>query len=198
MTQKMDCPSDYTELPEEEWRPIPGYEGLYDASSNGRIRSHPGKTTSNSRFRRRVWKSRIMKPKYPLSSKRKDGRVSLWKDGVHKDFLVSRLVAMAWLGVPTEETTVNHIDGDYTNNSVNNLEWTPLSDNIRKGFDLGLYDSIKKPVNLVSMSCYVRSFKSMEDATRWLGRGHGYISNAIKKRMEYVTSISGEKYRISF
>ncbi len=77
----------------EIWKPIPGYEGLYDASSLGRIRSSPGKITSSARFDKRIWKTRIMKFKCAPNPKgRDDYRVTLWKDGKCIDYLVSRLI----------------------------------------------------------------------------------------------------------
>lgn len=86
---------------EELWKDIPGYEGLYQASNFGRIRSAPGKTTSSARYKVRVWKTRIIKPKTERrcrnSKGKMDERVELWKNGTHKTMLVSRLVAMAWV-----------------------------------------------------------------------------------------------------
>ena len=110
----------------EIWKSIPGYEGIYEASSLGRIRSAPGKTTSNARYKNRVWKTRVLKPKHMISRKRKDERVSLWRDGESKDYLVSRLVADAWLGTPGDGMTVNHINGNWKDNRPDNLEWAYL------------------------------------------------------------------------
>ena len=188
------CPSEIQEI----WRPIPQYEGLYDASNLGRIRSSPGKTTSNIRYSRRVWQSRIMRPKYPRHHKRQDGRITLWKDGTAKDHLVSRLVASAWIGTPANGMTVNHIDGDYKNNMASNLEWVTLAENIKKGFEGGLFVSIQNPVELLSIDGISRRFSSMSEASRWLGRSHGYISKAIKKGKTTVTSTGGDKYSVSF
>lgn len=58
-------------------------------------------------------------------------RVSLRKDGKSKEFLVHRLVALAFIENPKNLATVNHIDGNKLNNSVENLEWLSLSDNIK-------------------------------------------------------------------
>lgn len=78
------CLSDL-QLPSEEWKDIPGYEGLYQASTLGRIRTCEGKTTSSARFEKRVWKQRIMKQKLNKNRKgRIDARVCLWKDGKEK------------------------------------------------------------------------------------------------------------------
>jgi hypothetical protein len=125
----------------EQWKDIPGYEGLYQASTDGRIRTAEGKTTASARFPHRVWKQRIMKLKYQTrkSGRSKDARVCLWKDGKEKTFLVSRLVALAWCDGYADGLTVNHKDGDPMNNHPDNLEWISLADNIRHGFRTGLY-----------------------------------------------------------
>ena len=130
----MDCRSEI-----EEWRAIPGYEGLYEASNLGRIRTAFGKTTASARFPVRVWKQRVLKPKVQTrSSGRKDERVSLWKNGEENTLLVARLVAMSFLPLPEEKLTVNHINGNSMDNRVENLEWCTIGDNIRHAFETGL------------------------------------------------------------
>lgn len=180
----------------EIWKPIPGYEGIYDASNFGRVRSTPGKTTSNARYPVRVWKSRIIKPKNQNPTKRADARVTLWKDGKHTDYLVSRLVAMTFLGIPEENMTVNHINGDYRNNCVENLEWVSLAENIKHGFRTGLYASVQIAVSLISQQGEELSFPSMSSASRWLGHGSKYISGRLAKDCNTARSASGVVYRI--
>lgn len=181
----------------EIWKPIPGYEGLYDASSLGRIRSTPGKTTSNSRYEKRIWKSRILKPKWCANDKSPRRRVCLWKDGKPKDYYVSRLVCMAFHGMPNPENlTVNHIDGNWENDDPNNLEWVSRKENIRLGFEMDLYNSVKKPIALKSEYGDVFKFSSMADASRFLGKGTGYISNAIRKNNGIYSSFDGIKYSV--
>lgn len=181
---------------EEIWKPIPGYEGIYEASSLGRIRSAPGKTTSNARFTRREWKTRVLKPKRETSA-REDERVSLWRDGQKKDYLVARLVAAAWYGAPADGMTVNHKNGNYLDNRPSNLEWVSLADNIRHGFSTGLFSSVQKPVVLAGNG-EETAFDSMAEASRFLGRCSQYVSGAVAKRKPYVSSITGEIYRVSF
>ena len=178
----------------EEWKPIPGYEGLYDASNLGRIRSAPGKTTSSARFQKRVWKSRIMKFKQEHTNKRGDYRVSLWKDGIHKDWLVARLIAMAWHGVPEGNMTVNHINGDPTDNRAENLDWCSLSDNIRHGFNTGLFDSQFKAITIFDNEGNAMPFLSMADANRFLGRCHSYVSDRVKSNKSTLDSVWGERF----
>lgn len=180
----------------EIWKNIPGYEGLYEASNQGRIRSVDGKTTSNKRYASRVWKSRVLSPKQSNKSRRNDLRVELWKDGEHKTLLVARLVALAWLGIPDSGMTVNHINGDWLDNRPSNLEWVTLSENIRKGVSSGLYSSCQLPVTIRSESGDEQSFPSMAAAGRWLGRSNKYVSMTIKDGRTSLFSASGQRYLV--
>lgn len=136
----------------EQWKMIPGYEGLYEASTHGQIRTAEGKTTSNARYPKRVWKQRVLKQKYAYrkSGHLKDARVCLWKDGKEKTFLVSRLVAMTWCDGYADGLTVNHKDGNPLNNNSDNLEWVSLAENIRHGFKTGLYPQSKTSRQIVT------------------------------------------------
>jgi hypothetical protein len=180
----------------EEWKDIPGYEGLYQASTLGQIRTCNGKTTSSARFKTRVWKQRIIKQKCAKSIKgRYDCRVELWKNGSHKTWLVSRLVALTWCDGYTSGMTVNHIDGDPLNNKANNLEWISLEDNIKHGFANGLY-STQKACVLINESGEKKTFLSQSEASRNIGRSNSYIATKLKKHDLFATSIDGQKYMI--
>ena len=180
----------------EIWKQIPGYEGLYEASSNGRIRTSEGKTTSSSRYPNRVWKQRILKPKvFTRKSGMQEQRVSLWKDGVERSLLVSRLVAMTFLDVPIEKLTVNHINGNPMDNRIENLEWSTLKENIQHGFRTGLYNSTLKPVILCNTEdLSEREFRSMSDADRFLGKKPGYTSLRIS-RGHCCYDMNGSRYK---
>lgn len=95
----------------EEWRNIDEYEGLYQVSNCGRVKS--------TQYYHGTYE-RIMK-----LNKRNDGYigVQLWKNGKCKSYLVHRLVAQAFLNNPYNLTEVNHKDEDKSNNNVNNIEW---------------------------------------------------------------------------
>lgn len=167
----------------EEWKSIPGYEMLYEASSEGRIRTCEGKVTSNALYKHRVWKQRIMKQKCQRNNKgRLDYRVSLWKDGKEKTWLVARLVALTFCDGYSDGMTVNHIDGNNLNNKADNLEWCSLKDNIQKGFLDGLYRGISKPVVFVGQDGKELYFRSLSEASRFLGRSITYITDSIAKR----------------
>ena len=177
----------------EKWKPIPGYEGYYDASNLGRIRTVDGKPTNRDGFIWH-WKGRILKPKYQKRHGvgKLDARVCLSIDGHVKTYTVARLIALTWCPGYEEGFTVNHIDGDTLNNIPSNLEWVSNADNIRHGFETGQY-STSIPCILLSEKGKRLEFRSRCEATRFLGRGDSYIIKCIKHNRPII-SASGERY----
>ena len=177
----------------ELWKDIPCYEGIYQASNTGRIRTCEGKTTTNARFPLRHWEQRILKQKYSKNKfGRSDARVNLWKDGIEKTWLVARLVGLTWCDGYEDGKTINHINGNSLDNRADNLEWTSLAENIRKGFEDGLYP--QKRVRLYNADAQYE-FISMSKAGQFLGRSKGYISDRVKKSMT-ATDRDGTLFRI--
>lgn len=167
---------------EEIWKDIPDYEGIYQASNLGRIRTCEGKTTYTKRHGIRHWKQKILKPKYCVcvkNKKRYDGRLELWKNGKHSTHLVARLVASAFYG--KSNLTVNHIDGNSTNNCISNLEYISLGDNIRKGFETGLYHTQVSIEITNKKTQETKLYRSMSLASKSINRCVNYISNNIGK-----------------
>jgi hypothetical protein len=164
----------------EEWKDIPGYEGLYQASSEGQVRSHPNKKTFTELRGVRSWKTRILKSRGDSYITGK--RASLWKDGKCKDWLQARLVALAWIPGYEDGMTVNHINGNRMDNRPANLEWLTLGDNIRHGYATGLYSNTQKAVALRDeRSGKVKFFPSMAEASRFLGKNDKYLSCRISR-----------------
>lgn len=172
----------------EVWKDIPNYEGIYQASSYGRIRTVEGKTTYSVRHGERHWKSRILKGRG--DNYQTGRRVNLWKDKKSKDFLVARLVALTFLGEPPKGYTVNHKDGNRFNNSIDNLEWLSLADNIRHGFENSLYP--QKSIRLTKGGKSIE-FRSMSQCDKYLNRCFGYTSERMKKN-GILTDKEGNKY----
>lgn len=158
----------------EEWKDIPGYEGLYEASTFGRIRTNGNKVTSNARYPERHWKQRIMKQKFQSRcTGKRDARICLWKDGKEKTFLVARLIALTWCDGYVDGMTVNHIDGNPENNCADNLEWMTLKENIQHGFSTGLYHHNMKPVTIEVNGEQIQ-YPSIAAASRAIGKNKIY------------------------
>lgn len=168
-----------------EFKPIKGYEGIYEACSDGTIWTCEDKITYsnfNGKIRKRVWKRRKLKPQIQKRqrSAKCDKKVKLWKDGVMKTYLVSRLVAIAFIPNPENKPTVNHIDGNPWNNNVDNLEWATYKENNNHAFKTGLIGTNKKVTLKDLKSDNEYHFNSLSEASYFLGRSHGFISQKIK------------------
>ena len=111
---------------EEIWRDVKGYEGLYQVSNLGRVKS-----LGNSKTR----KERILK-----NAKNTTGylQVNLCKEAKAKATKIHRLVAQAFIGDIPKGMVINHINGIKTDNRVENLEICTCSHNIKEAFRLGL------------------------------------------------------------
>ena len=168
------------------FKPIKGYEGIYEACSDGTIWSSEGKVTYSNwhgKIRKRVWKRREIKPQIQrrVRSAHSDKRVKLWKNGVVKTHLVSRLIATAFIPNPENKGFVNHKNGNPLDNSVKNLEWVTRAENQLHAFKTGLMSTNKK-VTLKDLSNGAEyRFNSLADASRFLGMNHGFLSNRLKR-----------------
>lgn len=120
----------------EEWRDIKGYEGLYQISSLGEVKSVERISPQGHRLKERIRKTYIDRYGYRA--------INLCKNGVITKYDIHRLVAIAFIPNPEEKPQVNHIDGNKLNNCVENLEWNTCSENISHAFRTG----IKKPFHI--------------------------------------------------
>jgi len=120
----------FDKLEGEIWKPIEGFEGLYDISSHGRVFTHQqfGKGHREARIRKQFLKSNGYL------------RVNLSKNNTQKGFYIHRLVAQNFIENPENKPQVNHIDCVKTNNHVNNLEWTSAKENVSHAWNNGLYN----------------------------------------------------------
>lgn len=115
-------------LPAECWRWVPGYEGWYQVSTRGRVRS-VGRWVTYPDGSKHFFEGRILKPR-----RTKGGYlfVMLYRNGKGREFYVHRLVAMAWIDNPENKPEVNHLDETKTND-VYNLEWCTRKENVNWG-----------------------------------------------------------------
>jgi hypothetical protein len=101
----------------EQWRSIPGYEGIYQVSSEGRVKNAYG---------------HVLKPEMARNGYK---RIKFFDK---KKFQVHRLVALAFIPNPDNKEVVNHKNGIKTDNRVENLEWNTWSENVKHAYATGL------------------------------------------------------------
>lgn len=110
----------------EIWKPIAGFDGCYEVSNLGHVKSI-GRLCKRKLFGGFMKvKERIMKPHL---NKFGYQQIYLSRGGVRKRYSVHRLVALSYIPNPNGKPNVNHIDGNPKNNKVENLEWCTQSEN---------------------------------------------------------------------
>ena len=119
----------------EEWRDIPGYEGRYQASTEGRIRSlnRYVRVVAHGTEAKRLVKGRVLRPGRYCKS----GHVSVVLGHGAPGSPVHQLVALAFLGPKPEGMEVCHTDGDPKNNAASNLRYDTRRENILDKFRQG-------------------------------------------------------------
>lgn len=156
----------------EIWKDIEGYEGLYQVSNMGRVKS-----LSNNKKR----KEKILK-----SSKDGGGylMVGLCKDGKQKCHKIHRLVASAFLDNPNNLIEVNHINEIKTDNCAENLEWCNRSYNMNYGTRT---ERIQKPILQFSKTGeFIRKWDSGTQVERELGFDNSSITKCCKNKLKSV------------
>lgn len=122
----------------EEWRHIIGFEGLYEISSFGRVKSLAKEWKSGKgviRHKSDTIMVQVITKGYL--------RLTLKNDGLKKTFIVNRLVGIHYWGNPDNLPETNHLDGIKTNNFYRNLVWSTKSDNIKHALETGLKIPLK-------------------------------------------------------
>lgn len=113
----------------ESWKPVIGYEGLYEISNKGRLKSLYKKAFGAPA----IIEDRKPTPKGYI-------RIALKKNGKLKLHMLHRIVANAFLNNPERKDFVNHKDGNKLNNAVSNLEWCTNIENATHAIATGLWN----------------------------------------------------------
>lgn len=131
----------------EEWRDVPGYEGKYQVSNFGNVKTLTRIVTEHRRSY--IRQGKILN-KYYSGEKIGYYKVKLYNgDRTFKSAPVHRLVAEVFIGNPNNYLEINHIDGNPKNNHVSNLEFCTKEQNVKHAYDTGL----KRKENYVGEAC---------------------------------------------
>ena len=172
-------------MEEEIWKDIKGYEGYYIISNFGRVKSL-------DRYIERIdGKSNFVKSRFIAIQYNKRNNVymvMLNKNGKRTAFNLHQLVAKNFIPSddPIHKTTVNHIDGDRSNNRVDNLEWDTYSENLKHA-----YDVLHRPINIGKgkrkcksinkLNNEIIEYESIAEASRKTGISETQIRRLIDK-----------------
>lgn len=179
---------------EEIWKDIAGYEGYYQVSSLGDV-----KTTGRYRIKRgysHFYAEKILKK--DLDNRSGYFMVTLYMEGVSRHVSIHRLVCSAFHENVENKPCVNHIDGIKTNNYPENLEWCTYSENLIHSFKTGLKsptwlgkfgkdNPTSKSVSMFTMENeFIRSFGSSLEAQRETGVNNNSIRQCIRGRYRHA------------
>lgn len=157
----------------EIWKPVKGYEGYYEVSNLGNVRS-VDRVVVYSNGAKHSYKGTILSTR-PNSAGYTTVRLSINQDRVNH--FVHRLVAEAFLPNPNNYPQVNHKDENPKNNALENLEWCSATYNINYG---NRNKSTRRPIVRLSLEGdYIDSYDGIRQAARELGLSNSGISGAL-------------------
>ena len=178
------------------WKSIQGYEGYYEVSDAGHVRSVDRIVYDKSGKRRRLRGNEMKLTR----TKGKDGNgymvVNLRRDGTSRVSFVHILVATAFIPNPHGYPMVNHMSGDKTDNNVSNLEWTTYSyNNIH-----ALYNNLRKPksnpvIQMTEDGEIIDVYNSASEAERITGISARAILQCVSLHSYSAGGFAWESYR---
>lgn len=166
---------------QEIWKPIKGFEGIYEVSNHGRVRN------SNGKMRK------------PFQAHRGYLMIDLFHNYKRTHARVNRLVAEAFIPNPDNKPEVNHKNGDKTDNRVENLEWATKSENMIHAFRSGLQTKGKYQIRMVICLEDGKVYATAGEAARAYGLSSNGVSSCCrrlstrgKRTFRYIERSEGE------
>lgn len=117
---------DFYPLLGEQWMPVTNYEGLYEVSNFGRIKSLPRKGSPRTTIMQTCLDSNGYE------------QTAITKNKKSTSFKIHKLVAIAFIEKTLTGYEINHKDGNRLNNNASNLEWCTRSENVKHSYDFGI------------------------------------------------------------
>lgn len=174
----------------ETWRAVKGYEGMYEVSNMGRVRTlHTNDSYPRDREGRVLCAQLDNRGRYS---------VALCKNGKCKRMQVHRLVAMAFLPNPNNYPVVNHKDENPQNNTVENLEWCTTKynlhySNVPKKMKAAAVKKQQKAVLMYDKKGnFIREFESATKAAEYVG---DFQQNVSKNCYGQTKSVKGYSFK---
>jgi hypothetical protein len=160
----------------ERWRPVVGYEGLYEVSDLGHVRGIDRLIPYKGGHRARKRGKQIL----GVPDKKGYLHLVLCKEGRQKTFLVSQLVAIAFIPNPGDLRSVHHKDFDQSNNAAANLAWVTHQQNIQHSVIVGRYAKKLSSKIIVEIRTRHTNGESQASIARSLGVRYGTVHLIVK------------------
>lgn len=179
----------------EIWKDIDGYEGLYQISDLGKIKSlqrwKPNHNQTGFTGTFKLLEEKILKPKVDRKGYL---FVELHKNGKSKHYKVHRLVAKAFIPNPDNKPQVNHINGNKTDNKKENLEYCTNYENQKHAWLIGLQKpriseknpKAKKVIQYDLQGNFIKEWNSMMDIERKMNISHTSVSLCCRNKVKNI------------
>jgi len=173
---------------EEIWKDIPEYEGLYQSSNLGNVRSLDREIINSLGVRKQI-KGRIR------TNCNVNGyyKIKLQSTKKQKTYFVHRLVAFCFLP-KSQKPEINHIDGNKLNNVVDNLEWVTRAENIQHAYDTKLRKAKAYKVMATDLNTKEEFFfSSQKEAAITLQLDPSHISKVVTGKRKHTGNFTFER-----